>query len=362
MTPQRVLIIESLDAAGSDRADARERCAALRGLRAVVRVAILNPGRNGPDVRAATAISTSGAFAEWDAGPTGLARLREFAREGRFDYILIAAAAHGGGAAVRALPRGVAASWWPTGVSPAPGWRARLCVGRPVGLPRLGAGLDHSDRDVPGGFAWSSVGRRQTGRGRLTLWDGEYLLAPLPLAGGDGSRLLAAFAGLGSEWCGLDLVVLSEPQPGFEREARARGVGPRVHFVGQAPREAEWAWWSHACGAVFAGAGAVSGGFVLRGLNAGCPMGMFQSDGPGAAIRTWLDRNGCLPRAPDGGDDDALATLACLLGRGPTITEAVARGRALAAEHGWERTAARLAAALPGLAAGAVRPRPAEAA
>jgi hypothetical protein len=91
-------------------------------------------------------------------------------------------------------------------------------------------------------------------------------------------------------------------------------------------------------------------------------MGMFQSDGPGAAIRTWLDRNGCLPRAPNGGDDDALATLACLLGRGPAVTEAVARGRALAAEHGWERTATRLAAALPGLAAGAVRPRSAAAA
>jgi hypothetical protein len=358
----RVLMIESLDAAGSDRADARERCSALRGLRAVVRVAILNPGRNGPDVGAATAITTSGAFAEWDTGPAGLAQLREFAREGRFDHILIAAAAHGGGAAVRALPRGMPASWWPTGVSPAPGWRARLGFGRPAGLPPLVAGSDGSDPDLPGGLAWSSVGPRQAGRGRLTLWDGEYLLAPLPLASDDGSRLLAAFASLGSEWCGLDLVVLSEPQPAFEREARARGVGARVHFVGQAPREAEGAWWSHASGAVFAGTGAVSGGFVLRGLNAGCPMGMLQSDGPGAAIRTWLDRNGCLARAPDGGGGDAVATLARLLGRGPVVNEAVARGRALAAEHGWERTAKRLTAALPWLTAATVRPRPAAAA
>jgi hypothetical protein len=361
VNPQRVLMIESLDAAGSDRVDARERCAALRELRAVVRVAILNPGRSGPDMGAATAISTPGAFAEWDAGPAGLAQLREFAREGRFDHILIAAAAHGGGAAVRALPRGVPASWWPTGISPAPGWRARLGLGRPAGLARLGAGLEPSDRDVDDGLAWSSVGPRQTGRGRLTLWDGEYLLAPLPLAGGDGSRLLAAFAGLGSEWCGVDLVVLSPPQPGFEREARARGVGPRVHFVGQAPREAEWAWWSHASGAVFAGAGPVSGGFVLRGLNTGCPIAVLQSDGPGAAIRTWLDRSGCLAPARHGGDD-TLATLAALLERGPAVTEAVARGRALAAEHRWERIAGRLAAALPGLAGASVRPRPAAAA
>jgi len=352
-----VLLIESLDAAGSDGADARERCSALRGLHAVVRVAILNPGRRGTDVGSAAAIASSSAFAEWDTGPAGLAQLREFAREGRFDHILIAAAAHGGGAAVRALPKGLPASWWPTGVSPAPGWRARFGFGHPVGLPPLVSGPDGSDRNPPGGLAWSSVGPRPAGRGRLTLWDGKYLLAPLALAGHAGSRLLAAFAGLGSEWSGLDLVVLSEPQPAFEREARTRGIGARVHFVGPAPREAEAAWWAHASGAVFAGAGAVSGGFVLRGLNAGCPMGVLQSGAAGTAIRTWLEGNGCLPRGPKGADGDADAMLVRLLGRGPVVTEAVARGRALAAEHGWERTAARLTAALPWLTAAAARPR-----
>ncbi len=366
MTAPRLLVVEAMDAAGSDRADAHERCSALRALRAVVRVAILNPGRNGSEAGAADANTASGAFAEWDSGSSGLASLREFAREGRFDHILIAAAARGGGAAVGALPPGIPASWWPTGVSPATGWGARLRFGRPALLSCLGAGQDGPDRDVPAGLAWSSVGPRPAGRGRFTLWDGEYLLAPLPLAGAEGSRLLAAFAGLGEEWCGLDLVVLSEPQPGFEREARDRGIGPRVHFVGQAPREAEWAWWIHARGAVFAGAGAISGGFVLRGLNAGCPMEMLQSDGPGVAIRTWLDRNGCLLRAPQRGGDDLVAAhshrLGRLLGRGPVVTEAVARGRALAAEHGWERIAARLAAALPDLAATTLRSRPAAAA
>ena len=353
----RVLLIESLDAAGSDRADARERCSVLRGLRAVVRVAILNPGWHGPGVGSAAAIASSSAFAEWDSGPAGRARLREFAQEGRFDHVLIAAAAHGGGAAVRALPKGVSASWWPTGISPAPGWRARLGLGHPIGLPPLVAGTDGTDRDPPGGLAWSSVGPAPAGRARLTLWDGKNLMAPLALAGHDGLRLLAAFAELGSEWSGLDLVVLSEPQPAFEREARARGIGARVHFVGRAPREAEGAWWAHASGAVFAGAGAVAGGFVLRGLNAGCPIAVLQSDGPGTAIRTWLGRNGCLPREADGGKGDAVAVLTRLLGRGPVVTEAVARGRALAAAHGWDRTAARLTAALPWLTAAAVRPR-----
>jgi hypothetical protein len=357
VTAPRVLLVESLDAAGSDRADARERCAALRALRAVVRVAIVSPGRDGSGLAGADDPGATGALVECDTGPAGFARLREFAQEGRFDLILLASATPGGGAAARALPPGVPATWWPTGVSPAPGWGARFAIGRPARLPQLGGDPTTSSGSVAPGLTWSSVGSRPAGRGRLTLWDGEYLLAPLPLAGDDGSRLLAAFAGLGSEWCGLDLVVLSEPQPGFEREARGRGIGPRVHFVGRAPREAEWAWWTHACGAVFAGVGPISGGFVLRGLDAGCPIVMLQSDGPGAAIRTWLERNRCTPAG-----DDPVAALAALLERGQAVTDATARGRGLAVEHGWGRTTVRLAEALPGLAAAAVRARPAAAA
>ncbi len=357
MTAPRVLLVESLDAAGSDRADARERSAALRSLRAVVRIAIMGAGSQGSATAGADEIGAAGALAECDAGPAGRARLRAFAEEGRFDLILVAAATPGGGAAARALPPGVPACWWPTGVSPAPGWGEWLGIGRRHRLRQLGAEAPGPNGDLAPGLAWSSVGSRPAGRGRLTLWDGEYLLAPLPLAGDDGSRLLAAFAGLDAEWCGLDLVVLSEPQPAFEREARGRGIGTRVHFVGRAPREAEWAWWSNACGAVFAGAGPVSGGFVLRGLDAGCPMVMLQSNGPGAVIRAWLERNGCMSPMPAGGADVSMAALSRLLERGPAVKEAVARGRSLAAEHGWERTTARLAAALPGLPAPPVRKR-----
>lgn len=347
MTPasRRVLLVESLDAAGSDRADARERCAALRALHAVVRVAIVTPSRDGSRPPGSES-DAAAAVAECDDGPAGLSRLRAFAREGRFDRILVAAASPGGGPAARALPRDVPAAWWPTGVAPAPGLGARLGIGRGGRLPPLGS--DRADADAAPGLEWASVGPRPAGRRRLTLWDGEYLLAPLPLAGAAGSRLLAGFAGLDPSWCALDLVVLSEPQPGFEREARARGIAPRVHFVGRAPREAEWAWWSHAAGAVFAGAGAVSGGFVMRALDAGCPLAVLQSDAPGTAIRSWLARHGCLPPDPARGDADPVGALEHLLERGALVAAAVARGRALAAGHGRERTADRLAAALSG--------------
>ena len=357
MSAPRVLLVESLDAAGGDRADARERCAVLRGLGAVVRVAVVHVGTSAPGTGAEEAIAASGAFAEWDDRPAGLSRLREFAREGRFDMILIAAASSEG-AVPRTLRIGIPVHWWPTGLSPAPGWGARLSLGRGPVLTAL-AGGPEAESDPPSGFAWSAVGARPAGRGRLTLWDGEYLLSPLPLAGEGGRRLLQAFAALDEEWCGLDLVVLSEPQPAFEREARARGVGPRVHFVGRAPREAEWAWWAHARAAVIGGAGAVSGGFLLRGLSVGCPMMVMRPDATGATIDAWLERRGALCRAAAG--DDA-ATLARMLAGGPAIEAAIARGRSLAAEHDNGRLALRLAAALPMLAGrGAERRRPAAA-
>jgi hypothetical protein len=357
--PPRVLLVESLDAPGSDRADARDRCAALRALRAVVRVAVLHPDGEGSALGAHAAIAASGAFAEWDAGPGGLQRLRAFAREGRFDLILIAAATPGGGAAARALRIGVPVRWWPTGIPPAPRWSARFGLGRGAEAPPLEANTDGADG--PPGLAWSSVGPRPAGRGRLTLWDGEYLLAPLGLAGDDGSRLLAAFAGLAGRWCGLDLVVLAEPSPAFEREARAYGIGPRVHFVGRAPREAEWAWWAHARGAVLSGRGPVSGGLLLRGLQAGCPLIVMRSDPVGAAVHAWLSRHGglCDISARDGHPATALAHL---VERGTAVEDAAARGRALAADHDWSRLAARLSAALPALAIPGSRPvRPAAA-
>jgi hypothetical protein len=357
----RVLLVESLDAAGSDRADARDRCAALRALRAVVRVAVIHADGGQSVVGAGQAIATPGAFAEWDASPAGLAQLREFAREGRFDVVLVAASSIGGGPAARVLPEGLPVHWWPTGLAAAPGWSARLGFGRGRRHPALASPASSGDDATPAGLACSSVGALPAGRGRLTLWDGEYLLAPLALSGTSGSRLLAAFAALDGEWCGLDLVVLAEPQPAFEREARARGIGPRVHFVGRAPREAEWAWWMHARAAVIGGGGAVAGGLLLRGLESGCPMMVVRSDPTGTAIVGWLERRASLV-GPQAGEVTA-ETLARLLGRDATVDHVRTQGRALAAEHDWNRLAKRLVAALPVLAGSApVRARPSAAA
>jgi len=160
---------------------------------------------------------------------------------------------------------------------------------------------------------------------------------------------LAAFAALSARASGLDLVVLAEPQPAFEREARARGIGTRVHFVGPAPRDAEWAWWAHASGAVLAGGGPISGGLVLRGLAAGCPMTAAGREGPCSILGRWLAGHGCTPWASASGADatDLAATLARMLERGTHGSEAVARGRALAAGQDRKGLAPRLAAVLP---------------
>ena len=348
MSAQRVLLIESLDAAGCDRADVHLRLAALRALRAKVRVAVVDAGcAGGADGTEPAGVSPV-AFAEFGAGAEGLSRLRTLMREEPYDLILLAAAAPGGGPAARALPAGAPARWWPTGVTAGPGWGVRFGFDR-AGRSPLGA-FAGADPQTPPGLAWSSAGPRPSGRGRPGLWDGDYLLSPLPLAGDAGSRLLAAFADLPGEWCGLDLVVLSEPQPAFEREARARGIAPRVHFVGRAAREAEWAWWAQASVAVLAGSVAVSGGFVLRGLTSGCPILTCDSAGAAAAIRDWLERNDCSPVARADLERDLAGSLTAVLRRGPAVAEAVARGRVLAAEHTENRWPARLAAALPALA------------
>ena len=346
MSAPRVLVVESLDAAGSDRSDLRGRCAALRARHAVVRGVTLVHRHDGPSPPVDAAIHASSTVAEWDTSPEGLTRLRAFAREGRFDLILIASAIPGGGPGARATAIGVPAWWWPTGLARSPGWGARLGLGRGASLPPLGHNGSRSEAGPPAGLSWSSAGERHAGRGRLTLWDGDYLLAPLPLDGEAGSRLLAAFADHSALASELDLVVLSEPQPGFEREARARGIGTRVHFVGPAPREAEWAWWAHASGAVLAGSGPVSGGLVLRGLVTGCPLVVAAREGPCATIGRWLAGHGCSPWLSAGGEDLA-GTLARMLEREARASDAVARGRALAAQHDHDRLVSRLAAALP---------------
>jgi hypothetical protein len=362
MSQSRVLLVEALDAIGSDALDAREHEAILRATGARIQAALVTPRRR--DRAAAhegdaTASAPNDKCREFDDGRAGLAALRAFAGRGGFDLALVAATSPGGGVAARALAPVLPTRWWPTGLAPAPDWRARLGFHAEGPVQPLAA--ERSDPDAPAGLSWSSVQHGRVARGGFALWDGEYVLAPLPPAGDDGARLLAAFAAVAQRWTGHDLVVLADPRPDFERQARALGIGVRVHCVGAAPREAEWAWWSHASAAVLAGRGSLSGGLVLRGLLSGCPLVVAASSAPLGALGDWLADQGCA--APVGADDTArAAALERVLERGPQVDQAVARGRALAACHAPTLVAPRLARALAGLRSRTAEVPPARAA
>src|SRR5262245_1132430 len=224
-----------------------------------------------------------------------------------------------------------------------------ICSRRSRSRARAGGGCCRRSRrwtrSGAGSTWWCCPGRRRGSSG--------------PRACEGRRRGAGAVVAVDGGWWRGELLVLAEAPLPFEREARTRGVAPRVHFVGRAPREAEWAWWAHARAAVIGGAGAVSGGFLLRGLSVGCPMMVLRPDATGAAIDTWLERRGALCRVAAG--DDA-ATLARMLAGGPAVEAAIARGRSLAGEHDNGRLALQLAAALPMLAGrGADRRRPAAA-
>jgi hypothetical protein len=198
---------------------------------------------------------------------------------------------------------------------------------------------------VPG-LEWSSVDGERVTRGRPTLWDGEYVLAPLIPSGADGARVIAAFAGAALHHSSLDLLFLADRQPELERIAREAGVGGRVHFVGAAPREAEWTWWRYASAALLAGSLPCAGGLVLRGLAVGCPLVIASNAREWAAAGAWLAQHGCIAaatRAPAG------TRLAQTLLRGADVAEAASRGRELAKAHEPARLAPGFAAGIGGL-------------
>lgn len=345
MSAPRVLLLEVLDAIGSATTDAREHCAVLQAARMGVQAATLSPGDRNGSVGSETG-KAAAAFPAFGDGRADHAALRDFARRGRFDLALVAAASPGGGRAAHTLSRTLPTRWWPTGLTAARGWRSPWVFAGSGVRAMVPADLadDGPGPRAPAGLAWSSVEGGRLARGRLTPWDGEYVLAPLPLAGDDGVRTLAGFAQAAARWSALDLIVLAEPQPAFEREARVRGIGARVHFVGRAPREAEWAWWSHASAALLAGRGPVSGGLILRGLTAGCPLLVASASGPCDAVAGWLTEHGCMPWADTGSAPGE--GLAQILERGPSVDQAVTRGRTLAARHDPTRLGQGLAPAL----------------
>jgi hypothetical protein len=337
---RRVLLIETLDAAGSSPSDALVRLETAK--------------KAGFDVEACV----------YDARPPELLDHHESAQEPRGVTILhgdealadrlersrdrlliVASAAAGGGDLARRIPSGMAARWWPTGIGP---WSARG--------PRRSPGLeplDHCAEAGPrseacpsAGLNWSVIEGTVGGRRRLAPWDGEYLLVPVPVSARAGKLLLRVFATVAEVRDALDLVFLAPPMPELLQEARRLAVGPRVHFAGSAPRPAEYAW-CHAASVVLVNATLpLSGGVVLRALASNAPVLAFGAERQDGVLRAWLEQAGCALTLPGHGAPELSHALSRLLERGPQVEHTLTRGRATAVMHQVDAVAPRLRVAL----------------
>jgi hypothetical protein len=229
---------------------------------------------------------------------------------------------------------------WLTGAGGRPTGLARLFAREELALEAAGDGVD----------SWVALGlvERPAARSTLSLWDGDYVLVPTAPIGRSGGEVLRAFAELADDWTSHDLVILGDHEPELERLARELDVGMRVHFVGAAERQAEWAWWTHAAAAVLTSAAPISGGLILRALACGCPLHVAGERGAGGPAAEWLARQHCVPDRTAG--ESLAGTIERLLERGSEVERAVERGRAVAAVHDFRTLVAHLRAAVPGLA------------
>jgi hypothetical protein len=326
------LLVDVVVAVGADPADTRERVEVLRRAGLAVRAISLARAAHAPDAPAPEI--TIGLRREATAG-----RLRQAAGAGRVDRVVIAGS-EADAAEFGAFFRGAApVRHWPTAFAPLAGWRSFI-AGRRTPAPLFDGHASAAD------WIMAACSAERAGRGRLGLWDGDYVLAPLPPGGAAAESVLRAFAAVAAERDELDLVVLAEATPAFTRRAEALGVGTRVHCAGPAPRDAEWAWWSHASAALLAGSAPFAGGLVLRALAASCPLLVPRDAGACVAAGEWLARAGCTPWGTPG-TSELGATLESLLARGADVESALERGRAVAASRDAAALATRIAAASP---------------
>ena len=329
MRRPRVHLIECLDSAGAAAADAALRADALERTGVTVRsLVVRDDSHSGGPSPHGSAWDEEGRSDVLSLDARTRATISEWMNKGQPDQVIIASARPGGGAFAEAIPPSLEVSWWPTGTwgtSPAP-------ASSEAAYPHLARRAIASGAAPEAVLDWSVFDGDGMSRRRLPLWDGDFVLAPVPLSGEAGTLALQAFATLAADWSALDLVVLAHPQTALERKARELGVGTRVHFVGPAPREAEWVWWSTACAALFAGTGAISGGLVLRGLAAGCPL-LVAANESNCPIARWLAGQGALT----GAEGSSAARLAALLeqaiDRLPAVQLAIDRGRERCAGH-----------------------------
>lgn len=260
----------------------------------------------------------------------GRAAVARFVAANTIDTVFVASAS--GGPSFD-LPQSVRLIRWPTGSAVTSG------LGSHRGTTLLPVTADGSTDPAPW-IGWNALDSNAR-TSALPIWDGDYLLCPTALPGRSGAAALDAFTSIARAWSGIELVVLSDPDLRLVERARRLDVGPRIHFVGQAERSAEWAWWAHAAAGWLPADVPVSGGLVLRALATGCPLVASTEVEPGRSIARWLEGHG-LSTTQTG----PAAALNALLERGPEVKTIVARGRAVASDHDVRALSARLAGAL----------------
>jgi hypothetical protein len=316
----RILLVESLDAAGASPADARSRLDALARAGFEAEAVVCDHGR--------VALPQASVDPAGQAGSIPVvadaAALQAVLDAHHDRLVLVASSAPGGGVVASWIQPGIQARWWPAGLHGGSGPLERL---RRTGLAALDAGAD-----TPGGTAglsWTPIeGGGHAPRGQA------------------GALALRIFAGVAEERDALDLVFLTGERADLEREARRLGIRTRVHFAGPSPRRAEYAW-CHAAAAVLVACDAsLTGGVPLRALACGAPLLVLGSGAADRALRGWLEAAGCLLVPPGPGADALEHTLGRLIDGDRQVEHATARGKELAALHESKAFAPRLGAAL----------------
>jgi len=331
-----ILLIESLDAVGSSADDARARLSALNQAGFTAHALVVAAGRS-PTARP----GESGRQTQWIEGHAALAAAaRTSQARAPHALALVASGPIEAGALARALPPGLEARWWPTALAAANSAPGAFAAGvlRPS-PPALT--LDA----LEGAIAEPARGGRSH-----PLWDGDYVLAPVPLAAPSGTAVLEAFARAARERSALDLVVLADPQPEFERLAQALGIGVRVHFAGPAPGPAEASWLRAAAAVLLPAEATLAASLVLRVLDAGALPVVVGGGAPADILRRWLSARGCAAGAGAPGTWGAAESLGWVLDRGSAVETAIARGREEAGRHRPGAMTERVRAWLPEIA------------
>lgn len=311
----RLLLLLDLLAPGAARTDAEDLCRALEEAGHEVLAAVRGPLGLGP--------TGSGARPERVLDWPGLWEWKRLQRAFRPDAIVLV---DGGGTPPR--------------------WRAPALL---ADAPFL-----RWPPSTGNGPTWGVDAMRAT-RGRLGLWDGDYVLSPVPLHSRHGAALLGAVRRLGEKMPQLDLVVLGPEQAALRRGSEELGISARVHFAGAAPREAEWAWLEHASAIVLMPPTRVSPGLILRSWAVGLPPIVGAATGSPLAVEPghtgWL----CPPE--EGALEAALRESVARDGPAPSMA---VESRRRAREMGWERVAEAIGRALGHPAAAAPASEPAK--